>query len=127
MPARMMMTSVVAIAIAAVSMAARPAPVNAAGADAPGVRAAVFYSIDPPGVVRSKGVDKVTNPKTGLYCVKLKAGKIKNARKTAPVISVESETSKGSGAQVTAAVGTGSDDCPKNKRWIVVRTLVWWI
>ena len=47
----------------------RPQSFGIGGASAPGMRAAVFYSLDAAGVVRSKGIDKVTNPTLGVYCV----------------------------------------------------------
>lgn len=113
--------SVIAMA-GAVALAA-PAALGAPPLDAPGVRAAVVYSIDGPAIVRSKGIEKVTNPSLGLYCVKLKdGGKIKNAVRTVPVASVESDTSKGNGANSVVVVATNGADCPKPKKWITVRS-----
>jgi len=115
--------STMACAAIAVWLSA-PAAIAGGPVDAPGIRAAVFYSIDNGGViVRSRGIEKVTNPSLGLYCVKVKANsKIKNAKITVPMVSVEAEHSKGMGANSVAVVATNGSDCPNPRRWITVRT-----
>jgi hypothetical protein len=76
---------------------------------------AVYYHFNQ-GIVRSKGVRKVTHPNTGVYCVKPKK-KINTQKHIASVNVAHFLTGR-----VVAHWYEPGTSCPNPKRWFEVRT-----
>lgn len=92
---------------------------TAPAADAAGTftyaKLAVYY--DGASQVLSKGVKKVTNPQTGVYCVKTA---FKKAYNFMGIAGIEGDTSNGNDLLAQWIYGAGN--CPNQDRWLEVQT-----
>ncbi len=111
-----------AIASGPALAAGKSGPAALPAADVENARAALVFNIDASGVTRQKGIAQVTIPTKGIYCVKLhrKKSRIRDVRKTVPIVSGSAEGTAQPDVIVIAA--TTSPDCPANKLWLTVYT-----
>ncbi|MCT8974877.1 hypothetical protein [Microbaculum marinisediminis] len=125
MPLRLLFAFVVAVAgvFAAPNLYAAEENSPSTGKEARGdgwysfAKIAVFYDLGN-DIIRSIGVKMVTNPQTGVYCIRPE--KRINTQKRIGVAAVE--WGQSSGNDLLAFWSAGGNSCPNPKRWFEVRT-----